>query len=190
MKCIVVTRPDFFEGEAAAIETMLASGVIDRVHLRKPGAQECSVRRLIEAVSPSLRGRLSLHDCHVLAAEYGAGIHLNARNSVLLPDFSGIVSRSCHSIHEAMAPAHYRFLSPVFNSISKPGYQAAFNLEELVGKVDDSFVALGGVVPERLPMLDRIGFGGAAFLGYIWDGNLNEKLENVAVYNSQTRAVR
>lgn len=190
MRCIVITRPDFIEGEAAAIETMLASGVIDRVHIRKPGAQESAVRRLIETVAPSLRSRLSLHDCHVLAAEYGAGVHLNSRNSALPPGFSGIVSRSCHSLEEAEAPADYRFLSPVFDSISKTGYRAAFNLEELIGKVDDTFVALGGVMPERLPLLARTGFGGAAFLGYIWDGNLNEKLENVAVYNSQTRTVR
>jgi len=190
MKCMVITRPDFFEGEAAAIAAILCSGVIDRVHIRKPGAAESEIRRLIEAVPAFLHSRLSLHDCHTLAADYGAGVHLNARNPDIPTDFTGVVSRSCHSLEEAEAYDDYRFLSPVFDSISKSGYRAAFNLEELKGKVDDSFIALGGVTPERLPMLAEIGFGGAAFLGYIWDGNLTWKLENVAIYNTQTRTLR
>lgn len=182
MRCIAVTRPDFSAGEAADITAMLRSGVIWRVHIRKPGAPADAVRRLVEAVPPQLRGRLSLHDAHALAAEYGTGIHLNARNPSVPAGFTGVVSRSCHSLEEAAAPADYRFLSPIFDSLSKQGYRSAFDPDALRGKVDDTFVALGGVTPDRLPLLADIGFGGAAFLGYIWSGNLTDNLEIIAKY--------
>ena len=91
----------------------------------------------------------------------------------------GLVSRSCHSLEEASSPAAYRFLSPVFDSISKTGYRAAFDLGSLRGKVDETFVALGGVTPDRLPLLADIGFGGAAFLGYIWQGNPADNLKTI-----------
>lgn len=179
MRCMAVTLPVFFEGEGSAIAAMLGSGVIERVHIRKPGASEDDIRRFVETVPPHLRSRLSLHDCHGLAALYGLGVHLNARNPLPPSGFRGLVSRSCHSLEEASSPAAYRFLSPVFDSISKTGYRAAFDLGSLRGKVDETFVALGGVTPDRLPLLADIGFGGAAFLGYIWQGNPADNLKTI-----------
>ena len=38
MRCIAITLPDFVENEAEAITRMLRSGVIDRVHIRKPSS--------------------------------------------------------------------------------------------------------------------------------------------------------
>ena len=80
----------------------------------------------------------------------------------------GLVSRSCHSLDELTAEANYLFLSPIFDSISKPGYRAAFSAEELRGKVDGRVFALGGVTFEQLPYIQELGFGGAAMLGAAW----------------------
>ena len=87
------------------------------------------------------------------------------------------VSASCHSIAEAAAKkaeADYVFLSPIFDSISKQGYQAAYSdgaLSEAAdgGIIDSRVIALGGITAERMPMLRRWHFGGAAFLGDVWN---------------------
>jgi len=166
LKLIAVTLPMLFpEGEAALIELMLRRG-IDRVHVRKPGAAEADVARLLDAIPPELRGRLSLHGFQSLAAKFGTGVHLNARNPSAPAGFRGMLSRSCHSLGELAADVDYQFLSPIFDSISKPGYHSRFDPEKL--RVDASAIALGGVTPEKFAALRRAGFGGAAMSGYIW----------------------
>ena len=95
------------------------------------------------------------------------------------------MSRSCHSLEEIdnSKEKDYLFLSPVYPSISKPGYLPSFCLNDLKGKVDGRIIALGGVTPKRLPELFEIGFGGAAMLGLIWEevkkGNLTQLMNNL-----------
>lgn len=187
MKLIAITREEFFPAEAAAVERMLDGGFA-RIHLRKPAAAETELRRLIERIPVGCYDRLSLHDHHALAVEYGiGGIHLNSRNPEPPAGFGGVVSRSCHRICELkLHPAEeYLFLSPIYDSISKSGYKAAFTREELLkaaqeGVIDRRIVALGGVRPERLHELAAIGFGGAALLGFAWgDGTLSSIERNL-----------
>lgn len=183
MMCIVITLPGYLPpalgDEGALITSMLASGVIDRVHIRKPDADAGTVIRLIESVPAPLRARLSLHDHHALAEIYGTGIHLNARHPAAPAGFAGTVSRSCHSLAETALPADYCFLSPVYDSISKTGYGGAFDPAALCGHVDRHVVALGGVTPGRMPELARAGFGGAAFLGYVWRGDVENNIKEI-----------
>lgn len=186
MRLIVVTDAAFREGEQEVIRRLLDGG-IERVHLRKPAATEAEMRRLIESLPAACYPRLSLHDHLPLAAEYGlGGVHLNGRNPEVPAGFRGLVSRSCHSLAEleACAPkTDYRFLSPIFDSISKSGYRAAFDEATLRdaaarGIIDSRCFALGGVEPERLPLLRAWGFGGAAMLGCIWRDPSREGLQN------------
>lgn len=175
MRLIVITDSPFTPREAERIRRLLDAG-IDRIHLRKPQASEAEMRRLIEALPSSCYSRLTLQDRLPLAVEYGiGGIHLNGRNPEIPAAFRGVVSRSCHSLEEL--PAHpdetYLFLSPVFDSISKAGYRAAFTDEQLrqaaaQGIIGRRIVALGGIRPELLPQVNAYGFGGAALLGCVW----------------------
>ena len=184
-KLIAFTLPYYIENEAEYLTALLCSEAFDRVHIRKPGESIDSLRKLIESIPADLRPRLSLHDFHSLASEYGCGINLNSRNPVKPEGFKGIVSRSCHSLEEInnSKEEDYLFLSPVYPSISKPGYLPSFCLNDLKGKVDGRIIALGGVTPERLPELFEIGFGGAAMLGMIWEevrkGNLTQLMNNL-----------
>ena len=133
MKIIVITSPEFIPGEVSLINTLLEGGVT-RIHIRKPQAGEEEVRKLIEAIDKRWHPQLSLHDHHNLALVYGCGIHLNARNPLPPEGWQGITSASCHSIEEAeerKKTCDYVFLSPIFDSISKQGYAAAFTKEEL-----------------------------------------------------------
>ncbi len=169
---IVITRPEFLSGEGARIAAMLEGGAL-RVHLRKPGCSEEQMRGLIEEIPAEYRLRLSLHDHTHLALEYGlGGVHLNSRFPALPHGFTGLVSRSCHSPEELRANAglDYLFLSPVFNSISKAGYDAAFTAEQLAGGLIDARVyALGGVCPANFRTVAALGFGGGAMLGAAWN---------------------
>ena len=166
MRILVITDVPFTATEPAAIRQLLDEGV-ERVHLRKPDASEEALRRLIEALPAECYPRLTLQDRLPLAVEYGlGGVHLNRRNAAVPAGFRGLVSRSCHTLDEIAAhPAcDYLFLSPLFDSISKSGYRAAFTDGELRERV----VALGGIRPELLPRVRELGFGGAALLGAVW----------------------
>ena len=173
---IVITEPLFSDGEAKAIERMLTTGAL-RVHIRKPHSTAAEIAALVGDIDPSLRPRLSLHDHTGLAAELGVGgVHLNSRCPSVPAGFKGLVSRSCHSIDELAANrdgADYLFLSPIADSISKPGYSAAFTTEKLTeaasqGIIDGKVYALGGMSPATWGYARAIGFGGVALLGAAW----------------------
>lgn len=184
LKIIAVTLPGFFEGEAALVELMLRRGIW-RVHVRKPGATAAQVAALIGEIAPELRPRLSVHYFPDVAQAMGTGLNLNAACPVAPAGFRGVLSRSCHSQAELANDVDYSFLSPIFNSISKPGYEARFDLDTL--RVDRRTVALGGVVPENLGRLRRAEFGGAAMLGYLWADLNPETIKSridAAIYHS------
>lgn len=176
MKKIAITLPDFIPCEAQAIVRALESGY-DRVHLRKPGSAIQDMAALIGKIPAEYRQSISLHDHLGLAVEHGlGGVHLNSRFPEKPAGFNGLVSRSCHSIDEAAAckdACDYVFLSPVFDSISKEGYCSGFTSGQIrqardCGIIDSKVYALGGITPEKTDMLEEMGFGGGAMLGYVW----------------------
>lgn len=64
----------------------------------------------------------------------------------------------------------YCFISPVFDSLSKPGHHAGIDKKELAWALDEvetRVVALGGLDNRTLPLLPK-GCWGAAVLGAIW----------------------
>ena len=176
MRIIAITLENFFPGEAGAIKAAL-DGCYDLVHLRKPEATEQEMISILDDLSAEYRARIVIHSHFNLASRYGLyGIHLNSRCSIVPDGFSGSISRSCHSLEEVVQhkdSCNYLFLSPIFNSISKKGYESAFSdavLKEAAGRgvIDSKVYALGGVTRERLPWLEEMGFGGAAMLGSVW----------------------
>lgn len=177
MKIIVITTPNFIKGEESVIPHLLQLGV-DIVHIRKPSATREQLALLLESLPKWCYDRLVVHDCLELANEYHLrGIHLNRRNHAIPDNFSGSLSMSCHSLEEVDIKkdmAEYVFLSPIFNSISKSGYNSAFSKEELhnamkQGTIDHKVIALGGVSTANIDTVKDLGFGGAALLGDIWD---------------------
>lgn len=170
-----VTPPYIYPDEGAAIERALAEGGFDYVHIRKPGADADAIAALTAAVDPALRHRLTLHDHHELALPTGCGgIHLNSRNPIAPAGWSGRLSRSCHTIEEVQEAVGYDYvtLSPIYPSISKPGYRSSIaddpRLPMALASAPSPVVALGGVTPAKLAHLEQSGFGGAAMLGAAW----------------------
>lgn len=191
MEWIVITSPGFLQGEADFIDRLFNHG-LDRLHLRKPGADIGECRRLLDGISREWLPRIVVHDNFGLCREYGlGGVHLNGRNPMAPPNHEGSVSRSCHSLEEISrykGVCDYLTLSPIFNSISKQGYMAAFEPEQLAaardsGLIDRRVIALGGVTLENIPRVRELGFGGVAILGDVWqrmaDGSVDEYLASL-----------
>lgn len=184
-KVIVITHPGEVEMESLKISRLLESGV-DYVHIRKPGMSLRDVRNIIEDIPYPQRCRLKLHGHFALLDEMNlGGVHLNSRCPVA-PATAALRSRSCHSIAEIEecrlhSPQYeYLTLSPIYDSISKPGYQAAFNHDTLHGHIRGRrVVALGGVTPDRFKELAEKGFYGAALLGYIWEGDFESRIQEL-----------
>lgn len=191
MEWIVITSPGFLQGEADFIDRLFGHGLA-RLHLRKPGADIGECRRLLDGISREWLPRIVVHDNFGLCREYGlGGVHLNGRNPMAPPNHEGSVSRSCHSLEEISrykGECDYLTLSPIFNSISKQGYMAAFEPEQLAaardsGLIDSRVMALGGVTLENIPRVRELGFGGVAILGDVWqrmaDGSVDEYLASL-----------
>ncbi len=95
---------------------------------------------------------------------------------------------SCHSLAELRAAeaggASFAFLSPIFESPSKPGYGPALGLEQLRQAVDAvriPVLALGGVSGENTPLCLSAGAAGVAGISLFqnrWlqtaNGSMNE----------------
>lgn len=176
MRLIAISWPDFFEGEAKAINTLFDDG-LEILHLRKPGADEEAVAALIDEIEPKYRGRLTLHYMPDLAvrSEVG-GYHLSPNRPPAPVGWRGRLSASCHSteeLKEKLSMVDYAFLSPIFDSISKNGYKSSFSQETLQKAaseeiINEKVVALGGVTPQNMGIVKDLGFGGVAVLGGLW----------------------
>lgn len=176
MRIIAVTLPEVRSDDARIIASLLDS-VVNIVHLRKPNANVERCAAILSQLSAEHRSRIVIHDYAELYEEYSLlGIHVNKSVRTLPEDYSGLRTRSCHSLEEAerlKCDYDYIFLSPIFDSISKIGYGSQFSHEELLrasnkGIIDERVVALGGVTPDKIPYLESLGFGGAAMSGAIY----------------------
>jgi thiamine-phosphate pyrophosphorylase len=193
----VITKPGIFPGEADYLEGLLEAG-LTKLHLRKPRAGEKEKTVLLERLAPRWAGRLVWHGSRERALSYGiAQVHGSVglagglgKSGGGLPVETGdrlaterggrwgsavqlAVSTSVHSWEEMKtlpAGLAYAFISPLFDSISKPGYGANTALLDL--PADDLPclpVGLGGIGADTIGEVMRRGWKGAAVLGWIWE---------------------
>lgn len=127
----------------------MTSGEWDLFHLRKPNYSSNELMELWNKLDDDVKKKTVLHQ-----------------------DFKG----SCHSFEEVEAldgQLPYCFLSPIFDSISKRGYHAKFDKNELKAffkkKRTIKVIGLGGITAENYTELLDLGFDGGAFLGSIWE---------------------
>lgn len=81
-------------------------------------------------------------------------------------------SISAHNISEALkSSAKYCYISPIYTSISKPGYSNDALLPAIkeLPYIPANWVALGGITAEHFNELKRLGFKNAAVLGTVWN---------------------
>lgn len=179
-RLIAITPEHPVEMEGAKIRALLENGWY-RVHLRHPSASRTELRDIIESVPLQLHDRLVLNGHFDLANDYNlGGLHLNRRCPSPPPLYNGHLSRSCHSLEEIAdcTCCTYVTLSPIFDSISKHGYRSGFSQADFYRLEDTGHTdvyALGGVDCEKIPILRRFNFRGAALLGDIpWAGDISK----------------
>ena len=183
MKIIAITPPHAVENEVVIIRQLLENGV-DIVHLRKHQSEFYEVdaftylREILSALTLEECGKIIIHDFPQLYYEFTLkGIHVNKNVTSLPKDYTGYKTRSCHSFEEVLKYKNeydYLFLSPIFNSISKPDYKSPYTHEMLQkasfeGIIDKKVIALGGVTFDKIPYLQSLNFGGVAMIGGIYE---------------------
>ena len=176
MRLILISTPSYFVEEDKIITALFEEG-LDTLHLRKPDTPPVYAERLLTLIPEKFRKRIVVHGHFYLKDEYKLrGIHINKRNPRPPASYSGHISCSCHTLEEVAARkplCSYVFLSPIFDSISKEGYQSPFTPEQLrtaakSGIIDRKVVALGGIDDSNIRLIKDYGFGAAALLGTIW----------------------
>ncbi|PWE00475.1 thiamine phosphate synthase [Marinilabilia rubra] len=200
MELYLISHEQFFEGETEIVTELLA-GYDFTFHLRKPGATMDAYKGFLSRIPSEMHHKIMLHDAYPLSQEFGLkGLHFSTRNRQLRSTFRGhINSTSAHSLVEVAKLDKlfdYQFLSPVFPSISKPGYSCKLDLNAVKSYLqkprESKIVALGGVTEISISLLQKTGFDGAAVLGKVW-GNHSETDTRIherfyKVYNSVKKA--
>ena len=185
MKLLIISSPDPMKQEATMINRLFESG-LKHFHLRKPGWSQKEITTLLKSIKSQYYERIVVHTCLQLAVDFGlGGIHFNSKTKdqpEQWSSFEGSRSISCHRLQELeQLPPQiaYAFLSPIFPSISKPGYQTDFNRGELQYVLSTyqkaKVIALGGVAPGNIQTCRQIGFDGVAVLGSIWQKDCSPK---------------
>ncbi|MFT3739754.1 MAG: thiamine phosphate synthase [Breznakibacter sp.] len=173
---VAITLPVFLEREHEAVHALLDNGA-HYVHIRKPEAIDRKMESYLDRIDVSVRERLTLHYHHELAVGFGLGGIHESRDAIGTMDGHYRRSKSCHSVEEVVVHSErfdYLFLSPIFESISKAGYHAAFGhcgLRKILKHPENplgNVVALGGVCAGNARLAREMGFAGIALLGGLW----------------------
>lgn len=196
---IVITPPErqYIEGLASDIVDV-ASNCICKVHLRIPGASETDFRKVLDSLEPAYHQHIVLCDHYALLAEYDvAGVYLPYRRVAEWRDIPlaphqtiAVGAHSLQELQELPFTPDYALLSPLFDSISKEGYQgnsALLSCREELLKLPYPVYALGGITPERQETVAKAGYAGVAVLGDIWSQPQERRQERLDQY--QTPAI-
>lgn len=184
---IVISSPTHVNLEFDYLNQMFQEG-LECFHLRKPGLNKAEYLRMLQLIRPKFLKRVMLHDHFELASKYNVrGLHIkkdlfndntgNLEEVVKTARRKGLlISSGVHSLFEyELIPKGLNsvFLSPVYDSISKPGYSSKIDLAAAATFLKNHtsgtrVVALGGIDLVNINEVKTSGFRGAALLGAIW----------------------
>ncbi|WP_300663901.1 thiamine phosphate synthase [Fluviicola sp.] len=175
---IVISDSELKPGKATLVNELFRAG-LDLFHIRKYEADESELIGFVRAIDPEYRTRLVLNHHHDLGVSLGLKrFHYSERDRKKWEDskWTGvdpekIYSTSVHSMEEYNGlPEHfsYAFLSPVFDSISKPGYLAESFDFSIRKESPAKLIGLGGIQADNAKEAIDLGFDGVALLGAIW----------------------
>ncbi len=175
---LVISPPQPVDKETTWVNTLLSAG-LKLFHIRKYNFTTEEMKRYLDRIDGRFANRLVLHSHDHLAEEFGInrlhvnehrrceGVHKAYRNKYHL-------STSTHDIETFNALSSvwdYAFLSPVFESISKPEYgktNAVFPQLKQRSNTTVKLVGLGGITPQNGQLVKACGADDVAMLGSIW----------------------
>jgi thiamine-phosphate pyrophosphorylase len=185
---IVISDTEIFANEASIVNLLFDEGLM-MFHLRKYNNSKTEITDFLKLIKPEYRNRIALHQFHEMANEVGIDrLHFSEQDRSLkkesdlheLKQQGFILSTSIHNVNDYNSLSvyfDYAFMSPVFDSISKPNYKAqVFDLSSVNKKINTKLIALGGITAENCIQTFDMGFDGIALLGSIW--KTENKVEN------------
>jgi thiamine monophosphate synthase len=199
MDVALITQERFVNNEASIVNEMFRGG-LNYLHVRKPGSSKSEFRKFLNQVDESFHKRLVLHEHQELCTDYEIKIVQFTKRQWKKDYFKMWLLwkylnfkihdlESTYSFHEmsTLLKDHstYRhvFLSPIFESISKPGYESKFNNSFLVDslkKTKHKVFALGGIDETKIKTVHEMGFGGVGVKGAVWlSGNPLKKFQTI-----------
>ena len=191
MKLMLLSYPEFFAGESDILCSLMDKYEFT-FHLRKPNASNRDYDIFMQSVPKEFHNRIVLHDAYNLQQKYQVkGLHFSTMNRSVAENIitHGTKSTSCHSVAEARTQDgifDYLFLSPVFKSISKPGYTGNLDMPEVKAYLSEQrktqIIALGGIDETKIQGLKNYMFDGVAVLGAVWTNN--PEVNNVVIENN------
>ncbi len=189
MKIIVISPQVSIKGEVDTVISLFEAG-LDLLHVRKPGYSKKRIENYIQKIPKKYWNKIVIHSHHTLALKYNfKGIHLTRKDrkkefitamkikylKFFKTDLTISVSyHNLANLYENSEEFDYVFLSPVFDSISKSGYQSGFNFHSLkvaMSKTTLKVFAIGGIELNRIDKIQNLGFEGIALVGTIWQSN-------------------
>lgn len=187
MELILISSPGEKPNEIRFVKRIFEMG-LSRFHLRKPDWSLDDLRKYLNEFPDEYLKRIVIHRRREVLKDFPlAGYHLSSREDYFEKDFEGSLSRSFHTLEdlrESEEQLDYVFLGPIFDSISKQGYKAAFPPTRLRGYFVERrkarvkrprIVALGGIVPDKVRVALSLGFDGVAALGGVWGSRYPQK---------------
>lgn len=187
MLLLVQSSPKIIEGETEIVKELFDNG-LETFHLRKKNASTRQIEEYINTIPRKYWSRIVLHSHYKLAIKYNLkGIHLNRNfkkqkfiywiklfyyrfkrpNLQVSSSFNNL-----SSLYNDDNNYDYVFLSPVFDSVNKNGYQSSFsqhNLAVALMKSKHKTMALGGIQPNRFDSIKEMGFAGMVLSEALWN---------------------
>lgn len=176
---IVITPEVIYDQEVYWVNQLFKSG-IDLLHIRKYGLQDSQLIDYVNSIDAIYRDKLVLHShnhlssllninrLHIREVDRTKGIHGQfIKNKTL--------STSVHNINDFnnLEPFwNYALLSPMFPSISKPGYGTSTTILSQLGdrtNIEVKLIGLGGIKMENVNEVRKENLDGVALLGAIWN---------------------
>lgn len=176
---ILITSEENHTAEKEQLIHFFENG-LPLLHVRKPGMTEKELEYWLSKFEEKYLRKMVLHQHHPLAEVFPVqGIHLKENFRSKQEDVvkyverfqsSGFtVSSSFHDPEKVKSEGSafdYVFLSPVFTSVSKLGYEGrAFEVE----KPQQNVVALGGIETDKIRKAKEMRYAGVAVLGAVWN---------------------
>ena len=180
MELIIISSPSAIVNEAKIINQLFEAGM-SLFHLRKPDWNDHQSLKLLENINPAFHEHIALHQHHNLVEKTTIKrLHFTEklRSTITEAEIStskeeGITcSTSVHQLNDLLLSTifDYVFFSPVFDSISKPGYESKLAKDFVLEKtaVAPAVIALGGINEQNIGRIKKMKFDGAGVLGAIW----------------------
>jgi len=188
MLLIACSSPEKINREQDLVKVLFDDG-LKTFHLRKPNHSEEEMRAWLDKTDEDVKKHLVLHSHWNLAEEYQLkGIHFGAHAYSLLSVEEKNYwlgkkklthSSSVHNqaeVDQLEIGFDYAWLSPVFESLSKPDYRSDLNVTQfdalsryIKTHKKTTVYALGGITAERIAELKNRPFDGAVVLGALWN---------------------